>query len=271
MRKLIVLFLLLLFREALHAQEKYALYLGSGASVYYGDLTDTFHPSLLHALTELGGTIYLTPGIGVQSHLCFTRLSGADSLSLSIDKQARNLSFRTPVSELSCTAVWELLPDKDFSKRRRSVRKHFTPYVTGGFSVLYFNPKAYYNGDWVKLYPLGTEGQFIKTKGVKHPEPYSRVTWAIPVGGGLSLRISPHLAIRAEASYRRTFSDYLDDVSGRYPQRDALLNTPNGATAIRLSDRSPSGVFRSGSPRGNPTSKDSYFLFTIGLSYFIRA
>lgn len=261
----------LLCTTPLWAQEKYAFYLGSGTSIYYGDLSDTFTPSLLHGLTEIGGSIYFTPGIGLRSRLAFTRLSGADSLALSTTKTDRNLSFRTAVSEISCMGIWELRPDNEFSRRRKNAKPHFTPYITAGVALLYFDPKAYYNGEWIKLHPLGTEGQYIKKKDSPHAEPYSRVALAIPMAAGLSLRYAHHWGLSGEMSYRYCFSDYLDDVSARYPQRDALLAAPNGITAVALSDRSRNGIFHSGSPRGNPKSKDSYFFFTIGLNYFIRA
>ena len=56
-----------------------------------------------------------------------------------------------------------------------SMKYRWTPYVTGGAAVFTFNPKAEYNGEWVALQPLGTEGQGLP----QYPDrkKYSLIRW----------------------------------------------------------------------------------------------
>jgi hypothetical protein len=177
----------------------------------------------------------------------------------------RNLSFRTQIFDL--TSIIEF----NFLKYDKSSKKHwFTPYLGTGFSIFFFNPQAQYNGKWYSLQPLGTEGQNDPSySGVKKYKLYS---FAIPIVGGFKFSFARNWNIAIEAGVRKTFTDYLDDVSGKYPSYASL---PGGSTglAAALSDRSgENGGEKIGKPgyqRGQSPKKDDYLMGGITISYTI--
>ena len=65
-----------------------------------------------------------------------------------------------------------------------------------------------------------------------------------------------------EYGARKTFTDYLDDVSTTYPG-DNLADM--SSTAIEMSD--PSNIHDSEKARGNPNKKDWYSFAGITLSF----
>ena len=174
-----------------------------------------------------------------------------------------NLHFRTDIVELSGVAEWNILGFDPYN-----LRKTFTPYLFAGISGFYFNPKAEYQGEWVALQPLGTQGQGMDGFAPK----YSRLNIAIPVGLGVKFSINDLWNIGIDWGTRFTFTDFIDDVGGEYVSRAELL-AGNGETAANLANRM--GEFLNSEPvdvptgtqRGNPNSMDTYTNFTITASY----
>lgn len=178
-------------------------------------------------------------------------------------QKARNLSFRSNIFELSNEMEFNFMR---YEKERAEFK--FTPYLTIGFSIFYFNPTAEFEGERYNLRDLGTEGQ-------KNPDadkrPYSRISAAMIAGGGFKYAFHPKWALGIETGVRRTFTDYLDDVSTVYPSGFSN-GDGTSADARNLSDRSieigePIGI--PGKQRGSSKKKD-HFLFTgISLTYTI--
>jgi hypothetical protein len=177
----------------------------------------------------------------------------------------RNLSFKTNIFDI--TSIIEF----NFLEYDKESKKHwFTPYIGTGLSVFFFNPKAEYNGKWYYLQPLGTEGQNDPSySGVKK---YRLFSFAIPLVGGFKFSFKRNWNIGIEAGVRKTFTDYLDDVSGKYPSYASL---PGGSTglAAALSDRSAENggekIGRAGYQRGQSPKKDDYLFGGITISYTI--
>ncbi len=174
----------------------------------------------------------------------------------------RNLHFVTDINELSLLGEIELL---DIFKKLRKF--NFKPFIYFGLTYFKFNPKASLNGKWYSLQPLSTEGQGLP--GYK--EPYSLHQLGIPFGFGLSYFVREDFYVSFEVGPRITFTDYLDDVSGDFPDFE-LLRQYKGQTSVDISyraDELPNGVpisaIKSGS-RGNPKDNDWYFFnsFTVG-------
>lgn len=168
----------------------------------------------------------------------------------------RNLSFKTDIFDI--TTVIEF----NFLKFDKESKKHwFTPYLGTGLTLFFFNPKAQYGGKWYFLQPLGTEGQNDPSySGVKK---YRLFSFAIPIVGGFKFSFKRNWNIAIEAGVRKTFTDYLDDVSGKYPSYASL---PGGSTglAAALSDRSgENGGEKIGKPgyqRGQSPKFDDYMI-----------
>jgi hypothetical protein len=123
-----------------------------------------------------------------------------------------------------------------------------------------FNPKGFYNGEWHELQPLRTEGQGLKGG----PEPYKKYTLTIPVGIGFRVGISRMWRLGIEATYVKTFSDYIDDVSGVYYDPSKLQS----GLAAHFSNPANQNLewFKPGDQRGDPTHKDAYYHLNIILT-----
>ncbi|MCS6935617.1 MAG: DUF6089 family protein [Chitinophagales bacterium] len=178
----------------------------------------------------------------------------------------RNLSFRSQIYDISSMIEFNFFKYDKASVKRKY---HFTPYIGTGISLFFFNPQARYKGKWYFLQPLGTEGQNDPSySGVKK---YRLFNFAIPLVGGFKFSFARNWNIGIEAGVRKTFTDYLDDVSGKYPSYASL---PGGSTglAAALSDRSGEvgeKIGRPGYQRGHSPKFDDYLMGGITLSYTI--
>jgi hypothetical protein len=91
---------------------------------------------------------------------------------------------------------------------------------------------------------------------------------------GVKYFVNKRISIGAEFSVRKTFTDYIDDVSGRYYDK-AKLAQAYGPTAALLSDPSKGDIYGatapnadgSGAQRGDPRYKDSYMFLTFTVGY----
>lgn len=252
-----------------YGQRRYTFFAGAGTSYYYGDLTDRFNTRLLRPAGNLGLSAYVLPKVSLRFSISHGQVGSADSLASAPDRRARNLHFRSPVTEGAAVIVYELIRDRFFDRRRQMKRPFISPYVFAGVSIFRFDPQAQLDGDtWLTLQPLGTEGQYIQ--GVADtPEPYRRVQMALPFGGGLEMRFANYLGARVELGYRTTFTDYLDDISSFYPEGQRLAES-RGPEAVALSYRG-TGSFPDGAQRGSPSVNDSYFFGMISLVYYLSA
>ena len=118
-----------------------------------------------------------------------------------------------------------------FPKR---VAMPFSPYANVGIAGFHFNPRTFFRGEWYDLQPIGTEGQGINELDFR--EPYSLYEFAIPFGIGVKWAFSERWNLGLEYAARWTFTDYLDDVSRTYVDRNLLIEE-NGILAYQLSNR----------------------------------
>lgn len=224
---------------------------------YNGDLSDyTFFPpmEMVKPYVSADVNIWLVDRLDLSIRYLHGSISGDDVFSDNKYIKKRNLSFHSNIDEVSA-----MLRLQVFSAKRHSV---VTPYILGGFGYFWFNPKAEMDGKTYELQPLGTEGQFITEGG--YTGPYGLSSACLAGGIGLYFEINEQYSIRLEAAPQLTFTDYLDDVSGNYPDSTSLANTPNGAMAVLFSNRSNDVFPKQGKPRGNP-GRDDVFI-TLGLS-----
>lgn len=186
------------------------------------------------------------------------KITAADSWNTE-DLKPRNLSFATQIKEGYIGLEINLL---DMSVNR------FNPYVYAGLAVFHFNPwTTDKDGQKVYLAPLSTEGQGLSA----YPEsqPYKLTQICIPFGGGARFMVVDGINLGFEFNQRKSFTDYIDDVSGHYVDGDVLLRE-KGPKAVELAyraDEIPGGrpIFPShGEKRGTPTEMDWYYF--IGLT-----
>lgn len=233
-----------------------------GVSSYKGDLNQSlFNPDFFH----LSGGGFLRKNFN--SHWSFRlnvqagTISADDALSDNAFQNMRNLHFRSRVLEAAGIFEFNFFP----FQLAKSSSSNMTPYVLSGIAVMNFDPKAEVNSEWVKLQPLGTEGQ--GTNAYPDRKKYKRAQVTIPVGGGFKFKLSNRFGLGIEAAARRTFTDYLDDVSTTYAD-PAVLAAENGALSAFLSDRSlDRSEDHTGKNRGTYTDEDWYMFAGVYLSF----
>jgi hypothetical protein len=232
---------------AIRKERSIILNVGAGSANYFGELVN---PGTLGTITP-GLNIGLEKGFfdrfSSRAEVIFYQISGTDA-NADDSRKIRNLSFTSNNMEANFAITADLFP----RGRRFYQRPAINFYAFAGLGVTYINPKTDYNGEKVALQPLMTEG-------VK----YSKVQPVIPFGGGLKLKAGPFFNLALEAGIRKTFTDYLDDVSLRdYPDPATL----NSDLARALSNRSEGGTVK---VRGNPDADDWYFMMVARIQYYL--
>ena len=257
---------------------------------YFGDIVpESDFTSLRFKSTRpnigVSYTRRFTPRISVRGMFAWGRITGDDLKSAAVNeadnvpRYIRNLKFRNDIKELSAVATFDLFENRGTYLKRPD----FSPYGFLGVAVFAHNPKAEYRGTFVALQPLGTEGQNLPKDETAdpaaiYPDPYARVQIAIPFGLGVKYKLDKNWDLGFEIGWRKTFTDYLDDVSGYYADPTALAaNNPLSAV---LADRSNEGPYEQafgnqvgwgayGDQRGDRTDKDWYIVAGFNLTYIM--
>ena len=121
------------------------------------------------------------------------------------------------------------------------------------------------------LRPLGTGGQGLPGG----PKPYGLMPagmpmafgLGVPVGIGYKLGIDALWRISIEYTWTKTFTDYLDDVSGKYYDNTIISQTYGNVAAYYADPSShefPGKTF-AGEIRGDKKQKDSYMFLNISI------
>ena len=198
-------------------------------------------------------------GAGMQYHAgAFSLGASAFYARLSADDRLTNAS-RSVRRLHAITDVVEVAANVEYRIGGNSILRNFYFNVGGGLMI--YTPMARYNGQLVKLRPLGTEGQNY----MAGRQQYSKFAPVIPFGFGYSFPLSNGSRLGIDLSMRKSFTDYLDDVSTVYADA-AQIAEISGPVAAYLSDPSLEGR-AIGSQRGDSKDNDGYFL--IGFRYEI--
>lgn len=185
------------------------------------------------------------------------KIQAADSKSNDAHFRTRNLSFFSPVTELSLQTEFNF-----FSYIPSVSRRQYSPYLFAGIGFVAFDPQTEFQGNVYQLSAYATEGQQYKT-----------IALTTPIGAGVKYNFSGKWTLGAEIGYRTAYTDYIDDVSKAY-LAEQLDNPADPAYALRraLADRSPQvGVSEhsSGTQRGDYRKRDTYLFLGFTLSYTI--
>jgi hypothetical protein len=240
------------------------LSLFGGMANYNGDLQAKM-VTFQQARYTLGAWVSydLHPKIMLRGGLHYANVQGADKYQTRPLNVLRNLSFATHIWELHAAAEYHFLGMDT---------RVFSPYVFAGAAAFHYNPYAFdAGGNKVFLKPLSTEGQGLSA----YPDrkPYSLVQLAIPLGLGVRMALTDKVDIGAEFGYRKTFADYIDDVSLSYIDQ-GILFTGRGQKSVEMAFRTPELPNHATDPypvdlekRGSPTYKDNYYFFGLTFSY----
>lgn len=252
-------------------------YFGLGVTNFLGDLggldkvgTDYSFIDLEWAMTRYGahfGYRYrFRPWISTKSQLQFGLLMGNDQLTTEPARRNRNLNFQTHLIEFSQHLELVIYNNEHYGARNKikGLRGHRNKndilYVFSGISVFAYFPQAI-GGPFLR--DLNTEGQGLPGG----PKDYGIVSWGIPFGMGFKLGLNRVWRLQFELSYTKTFTDYLDDVSGVYYDNQAIADA-YGLEAANWADPS-SGAFPTwtdaGEMRGDSKQNDAYFFFNVSF------
>lgn len=248
--------------SSLHAQYKEKtrpnseLGVFGGGSFYMGDLAGVgeFYKFIRPGV----GLMYrynFNPRWGLRANALYGNVAADDAKSSSEAFRKRNLNFRSMIGELSAQLEFNYLEYKFGTKKNL-----FSSYLFGGLGAFRFNPKTTVDGQSVRLQPIATENRH-----------YTRVQPCIPFGMGFKQSLGGGWGFSVEAGFRKTFTDYIDDVSTVYYNPEWLASK-NGALSAQLSDRSTTAgeLSKDGQQRGNSKTKDWYSFVGIILSFKIH-
>jgi hypothetical protein len=200
-------------------------------------------------------------------------LEGADSLikekgGAETYRYVRNLHFRSTV--LEAYAAIEFYPTV-FFEEYEELQGKVRPYGVLGLGFFKFKPQTEYvsaNGTkrWVDLEPLQIEGQGM-TEYPNRPR-YKTTAMEIPMGVGVKWYVKENMYMGIEILHRKTFTDYVDDLSNDYINPalyDKYLTPENAVVAKTVQNRklgtgpASAGFTFVGEQRGNAKNNDSFF------------
>ena len=230
-----------------------------GSSYYLGDLnTKHFNQSLGAAGMIVRQNI--DKRFVYKAELMYLNLQSDERKSEDTIALNRGLHFKSPLYEISGQLEFNFLPYQPGNPLYT-----WTPFVYTGLSLFYYNPQAENkNGEWIDLQELGTEGQGSTT--FPERDKYSLIQFAIPMGGGVKIAVTETFNIILEYGARKTFTDYLDDVSTTFVGGNEIpYPIEMSIEAQEMSD--PLGTHSKGDQRGDPDKKDWYSFIGVTLSF----
>lgn len=290
-RKLLLAFVFILLysdfstaQSTLWRRKRKEFFFGSGATNFLGDLGGAnqigtngirdFDVKSIRPDFIMGYRYRTTKETAIKANFVYAFVGGNDQLTEEMFRNNRNCNFRSPVIELSTQfeyIVGRERPGHIYNlKGIRGWRYiQVQTYFFAGIGGIYMNPKAKLDGKWYALRPLSTEGQGL----VPTRKKYSNFQVVIPFGMGFKYALNKDWSVCVEYGIRKTFTDYLDDVSKTYFDPNALLSE-KGPMAVHFANPSENSignwnVTAAGQQRGDPRDKDSYMFAFISFYYKI--
>jgi len=251
--KLLLILLFFIFSgHILRAQEgTWEVGLMGGGAGYMGDLNQN-NPL---QISGLSGGAYVKRNfnqyLGVRLNYTYGQVKADDANSSNEQFRERNLRFKTSMHEFS-----GLIDFNFFNFNIGGGTRQFTPYLFTGVGLVAFKPTVKIDGERYRLDRLRTEGQ---------ENGYNNAVLTIPYGLGLRYNYKSTWSVFTELGYRTPLTDYIDDVSGRYPVNPVIVG--NGQNQVNLSDPSRYQIGQAGTQRGDFRKRDTYLFVSVGISF----
>lgn len=232
-------------------QTDFELGVSGGVSWYNGDLNPDKHFSGDYLNNAFGISLRknLSERFALRLQGNYGRLSANDALSGSQFQQNRNLNFSTRLIEVATTFEFNFL---EFDALIR--RKSFSPFIFIGIAGFHFNPETEVEGNQYELRPLETENKS-----------YSRYTVSMPFGFGFKWAVTDRLILSADWGLRKTWTDYIDDVSTYYPAQADLSGLSQDLADRSLEQVGPDGT-NWNTQRGTSRTEDWYSFAMLTVS-----
>ena len=229
--------------------------------------------------SQLAGSVFFATNykyaVGLRLEGTFGKVKANDNSLAKVKpttygRYERNLSFKSTIIEIML--AMEIHPRYIFKKYKAGEKlPRLSPYFMGGIGYFSFNPQAMYNGKWIDLKPLHTEGQGFPE--FPDRKAYKLKQFNFPLGAGIKYKVTPLCNASIECVYRTLSTDYLDDVSTAYVDQDLFSHYLTGAEleyALLLNDRQreldPNHTTNVGWQRGNSNKNDAYFTVNFKVS-----
>jgi hypothetical protein len=219
---------------------------------------------------------FLSRSLALRGGFTYGILAGNDNLTAEPFRQNRNMNFKSDVYEGQAVLEFHFYREElghvyDLRGVKGTKASRVGFYLFGGLGVFNFNPKGQLNNEWIELKPLGTEGQGLPNGA----EEYKTTQLCVPMGIGVRKALSKTWCVGFELQYTKTFTDYVDDVSGNYYDNElireaygdeaAFFADPSlGTGPLYVEDRNPTAT---GQQRGDPKDNDAYLFLKFQVSY----
>ncbi len=251
---------------------------GKGAGKDYSPRDLNFNQS--RTAFGVGGRYKLQRAINLAVKFNYLNVRGSDASAKDSIRFNRNLNFKSNIYELSARLEFGYQSSRrggsKYGIRRNYGRmKNMTHnlYAFIGLGGFYYNPKGQRaNGEWVDLRPLHTEGQGLPGG----PKQYSKFSISIPVGAYYKLTINKKWSLGVEFCYRKTFTDYIDDVGTSYYNPQAL-DAAYGPLSAEMSDPNLGRIPGATMPAGDGTpaqrgdrQKDAFMSLELSVGYTFK-
>jgi hypothetical protein len=208
-------------------------------------------------------------------------VKGDDAQTKEPFRNNRNLNFKSNIFELATRLEVGWQSNKAGNRygikrtlSRRMKNNNHGIYLFGGIGGFYYNPKGRIQGTskYVALRPLHTEGQGLEGG----PKQYSKFSICIPVGIYYKATINKVWTVGVELSWRKTFTDYIDDVGRSYYDSTSLAAN-YGALSAKMADPSLGNIYGASKPNadGSPAQRgdnelDSYVSLQLSVGYVFK-
>ena len=177
---------------AAHAQlsQRSELGFGIGTFNYTGDLARTYNFAFSKPAATVLYRVNLSKVVSLRTSITGGKLGASDKVNpLDAFAARRASSFNVFLLELSGVFEYHFL---DWRDEKRHLR--FTPYLFAGLGLFSITGNAAKNAE------------------------YSNVQMSIPFGGGMKYVLNPKWYLALDLGIRKTFFDYLDNISGGNPR-----------------------------------------------------
>ncbi|MCF8428993.1 MAG: DUF6089 family protein [Bacteroidia bacterium] len=246
MKKLFSIFFLVIYFNSY--SQRVDIGLGLGLANYWGDLAPSIAFSESKPTISVFARLNLSNVWALTGQITTLQVSGTDK-NFDFNK-SRNLSFTDNITEYAG------LVEYNFANYGYGVLdSKITGYIFGGFAGFKYTPQTVYAGQTVNLRDLKTEDVI-----------YSTYSFAIPFGIGAKWIFARYLSLEANFNIRKTYTDYIDDVSGKYADlsKSSIRTQQIADRSYEIIGSKPSVA---GTMRGSDNYNDWYMTFTTSLAY----
>ncbi len=255
MRKLFLIIVFIIAAFAGKAQLEVGAF--GGGSFYMGDLNPNY-PFL-----QTGFAYGFVARYNLSSRWTI-KLNGLKGSLIGDDNKSnflpeRGLRFDSDIYEMSIVMEFNFL--RYFTG---SLKNFISPYIFGGPGFFYNKPMN--NGKDLRDFHTEGQGTSFDDNGTR--QEYSYFHFSIPFGFGLKYSVSKKIALSVEWGMRKTYTDYIDDVSTTYYLSSSTVK-PGDPNYPYLVVSDPGKNHEPYQQRGNSETNDWYSFAGFTITYNI--